>query len=150
MSVINGKEQQMKDYPDAREHLNRHMDAAARKYAEALVDAGITDPSPSLVNALFNRAFSEAQEDYDRQCITVLEHNIGEIKRESQHQVRQARKKDAPTLLIIFLLVACVFSLMACVSFINHNTILGCIYSAGVAAFALMILGVGIDLLRKD
>ncbi|GLV56334.1 hypothetical protein KDH_31750 [Dictyobacter sp. S3.2.2.5] len=140
----------MKNYPDAREHLNQHMDAAAKKYAEALLDAGIIEPSVGLVNALFNRAFSEAQEDYDRQCMNVLEHNIGEIKRENRRQVRQARKKNAPTLLIIFLFVACVFSLMTCVSFINHSPILGCIYSASVAIFALMILGIGIDLLRKE
>ncbi|GCE18674.1 hypothetical protein [Dictyobacter kobayashii] len=140
----------MKEYEDPHKHLARHMDAAAKKYAEGLIQAGIDEPSPLLTRAMAERALQDAQKDYERESLAVLNHNIEEIMKEASRLHRQARRKDAPVFLGIFSFIAFVFSIMACMSFLNHNVVLGCSYCLGVAVFSLLIIGVGIDLLRKD
>jgi hypothetical protein len=71
----------MKRYPDPQEFMEQHLQQARQRHVQGILRAGITQPSGKLIRRLAERDVEEGERRYIEEVTSVLDHNIGYIRR---------------------------------------------------------------------
>lgn len=134
------KDDAMRKHEDPQQHLDRHMERAARQYVDGLQRAGIK-PTHKLTKAVAERAAREARASYIQDATDVRDHNIAAIVRNHHRRMNQIKRSGALLRLWTCPTIALLFGLLAWYNFTRGDDVtVGIICAVGGLAFLLMLL----------
>lgn len=129
----------MRPLPDPKQHLDEHMQRAARKYVDGLRQAGL-EPTPTLTRAVAERAGQEAFASYVREAHAIRDQNIALILQDHDRRQQQFRREGARLRLKVCPFLALWFGLLAWFNVTQHHIVLGIICAIGALAFLAMLV----------
>lgn len=132
----------LRDYEDPQQHLHRHMDRAAERYADGLKRTGLQH-NEKLAKAVANRVYEEARADYEGQSTETFLHNMQVLDEQHRQEENKIKRETASRRLKTCPPIAAVFAVMAWYSWSHpgpDHVIIAMIYAIGALAFLTMLV----------
>jgi hypothetical protein len=130
----------MREYPDAKKHIEKYMSDAVEHYMNGLKQRGL-QPNPTLDRIFIERTMKETEDSYMQELAEVHAHNIGVINDSYAKRLKKIRRSGDWLAILICIPAAILFELLAWYDFTHHAGSDGILSATiGLAWLALIVL----------